>query len=119
MDVRAAAQAQRIFASGDPALRYCLAGANAEWMPPKMLWLKEHEPERYAATATLLEFTDWIAYRLTGTAHAESGHRDAALVLPHTKRRLAAGFLRRDRAARPGRQVSGRHSAVGRNHRRR
>lgn len=66
MDVRAAAQAQRIFASGDPALRYCLAGANAEWMPPKMLWLKEHEPARYAATATLLEFTDWIAYRLTG-----------------------------------------------------
>jgi ribulose kinase len=66
MDVRAAAQAQRIFATGDPALRYCLAGANAEWMPPKMLWLKEHEPERYAATATLIEFTDWIAYRLTG-----------------------------------------------------
>ncbi|HHY57907.1 MAG TPA: xylulose kinase [Chloroflexi bacterium] len=66
MDVRAAAQAQRIFATGDPALRYCLAGANAEWMPPKMLWLKEHEPERYTATTTLLEFTDWIAYRLTG-----------------------------------------------------
>jgi ribulokinase len=66
MDVRAAAQAQRIFATGDPALRYCLAGANAEWMPPKMLWLKENEPERYAATATLIEFTDWIAYRLTG-----------------------------------------------------
>lgn len=66
MDVRAAAQAQRIFATGDPALRYCLAGANAEWMPPKMLWLKEHEPVRYAATATLLEYTDWIAYRLTG-----------------------------------------------------
>ena len=66
MDVRAAAQAQRIFATGNPALRYCLAGANAEWMPPKMLWLKENEPERYAATAHLLEFTDWIAYRLTG-----------------------------------------------------
>lgn len=66
MDVRAAAQAQRIFATGDPALRYCLAGANAEWMPPKMLWLKENEPERYAAAAALLELTDWIAYRLTG-----------------------------------------------------
>lgn len=66
MDVRAAEQAQRIFATGNPALRYCLAGANAEWMPPKMLWLKENEPERYAATACLLEFTDWIAYRLTG-----------------------------------------------------
>ncbi len=66
MDVRAGEQAQRLFASGDPALRYCLAGANAEWMPPKMLWLKEHEPSLYAATDYLLEFTDWIAYRLTG-----------------------------------------------------
>jgi ribulokinase len=66
MDVRAAQQARRIFATGNPALRYCLAGVNAEWMPPKMLWLRENEPERYAATVTLLEFTDWIAYRLTG-----------------------------------------------------
>jgi len=66
MDVRSAAQAQRIYATGHPALRYCLAGVNAEWMPPKMLWLKENEPARYGATATLLEFTDWIAYRLTG-----------------------------------------------------
>ncbi len=66
MDVRAAEQAQRIFATGDPALRYCLAGVNAEWMPPKMLWMKENELERYAAAAHLLEYTDWIAYRLTG-----------------------------------------------------
>lgn len=66
MDVRAAAEAEAIFRSGDPALRYCLAGVNAEWMPPKMCWLKTHEPERYAAMAYLLEYTDWIAYRLTG-----------------------------------------------------
>ncbi|MCB0122641.1 MAG: xylulose kinase, partial [Caldilineaceae bacterium] len=66
MDVRAAAEAARIFQSGDPALRYCLAGVNAEWMPPKMAWLKAHEPERYTAMDYLLEFTDWIAYRLTG-----------------------------------------------------
>ncbi|MEZ4614665.1 MAG: FGGY family carbohydrate kinase [Caldilineaceae bacterium] len=66
MDVRAAEQAERIFAGGHQALRYCLAGVNAEWMPPKLLWLKEHEPERYAATEYLLEYTDWIAYRLTG-----------------------------------------------------
>jgi ribulokinase len=66
MDVRAAAEARAIFATGDPALRYCLAGVNAEWMPPKMLWLKQNEPETYAQTAVLLEYTDWIAYRLTG-----------------------------------------------------
>jgi ribulokinase len=66
MDVRAAEQARRVFATGDEALRYCLAGANAEWMPPKMLWFKEHEPDLYAATDVLLEYADWIAYRLTG-----------------------------------------------------
>lgn len=66
MDVRAAEQARRVFATGDPALRYCMAGANAEWMPPKMLWFKQNEPELYARMDYLLEFTDWIAYRLTG-----------------------------------------------------
>jgi ribulokinase len=66
MDVRAGEQARRVFATGDDSLRYCLAGANAEWMPPKMLWFKQNEPDLYAATDYLLEYTDWIAYRLTG-----------------------------------------------------
>lgn len=66
MDVRAASQANRIFATDNEALRYTLAGLSAEWMPPKMLWLKEQEPERYHQTTTLLEYADWIAYRLTG-----------------------------------------------------
>ena len=66
MDVRAADQAARIFASGDDALRYSLAGVNAEWMPPKALWLAEQEPQIYNQADRLLEFTDWIAYRLTG-----------------------------------------------------
>lgn len=66
MDVRAADQARRIFESGHAALRYSLAGVNAEWMPPKMLWLKENEPETYADAEVLVEYTDWIAYKLTG-----------------------------------------------------
>lgn len=66
MDVRANEQALRIFETGHPALRYCLAGVNAEWMPPKMLWLKENEPETWAAADVLMEYTDWIAYKLTG-----------------------------------------------------
>lgn len=66
MDVRATEQAARIFATGDEALRYSLAGVSAEWFPAKLLWLKEHEPETYAAADYLIEFTDWIAYKLTG-----------------------------------------------------
>lgn len=66
MDVRAAQQAQRITATEHPALKFCLSGVSAEWMPPKTLWLKEHQPDLYEQTHTLLEYTDWLAFRLTG-----------------------------------------------------
>ncbi len=66
MDVRASRQAARIFATGHAALRYCLGGVSAEWMPSKMLWLKAHEPATYADTDRLIEYTDWLVYRLTG-----------------------------------------------------
>src|SRR5262249_39145330 len=66
MDVRATEQAARIFETDNEWLRYSLAGVSAEWMPAKMLWLKKHEPETYQQTRYLLEYTDWIAYCLTG-----------------------------------------------------
>jgi len=70
MDVRAAEQAQRIHstmqAKDHPALHYSPNGLAAEWMLGKMLWLREHEPEVYANTAHIVEFTDWLAYILTG-----------------------------------------------------
>ncbi|CAN5745593.1 FGGY-family carbohydrate kinase [soil metagenome] len=65
MDVRASEQATRIYATGHAALRYCLSGVSAEWMPAKLLWLRENEPEIYDQADTLIEYTDWIAYRLT------------------------------------------------------
>ncbi|MCX6047981.1 MAG: FGGY-family carbohydrate kinase [Chloroflexi bacterium] len=65
MDVRASEQANRIYATGHAALRYCLSGVSAEWMPAKLLWLRENEREIYDQTDTLIEYTDWIAYRLT------------------------------------------------------
>jgi ribulose kinase len=66
IDVRATEQATRIFETGHEALRYSLAGVSAEWMPAKTLWLKECEPEIYAASDYLIEYTDWLAYKLTG-----------------------------------------------------
>jgi FGGY-family pentulose kinase len=66
MDVRATRQAERIFHSGHEALRYSLAGVSAEWMPAKALWLKENEPDLFEQTAYFIEYTDWLAYRLTG-----------------------------------------------------
>jgi ribulokinase len=66
MDVRAADQAERVFATGHPALRYSLAGCNAEWMLPKVMWVAENEPEIYAQTYNICEMTDYLIYRLTG-----------------------------------------------------
>ena len=67
MDIRAADQARRIAATGDPALKYNgFANVSAEWMPCKALWLKENEPEVYVAAQHICEYCDWIMYRLTG-----------------------------------------------------
>lgn len=67
MDVRAADQARRISACGHPRLKYNGFGnVSAEWMPCKVLWLKENEPEIYARSAYVGEFIDWATHRLTG-----------------------------------------------------
>ena len=67
MDVRAADQARRIAASGHPALKYNGYGnVSAEWLPCKVLWLKENEPETYRQARHIGEFIDWLTYRLTG-----------------------------------------------------
>jgi FGGY-family pentulose kinase len=67
MDVRAAGQARRIAASGHPALKYNGYGnVSAEWMPCKLLWLKENEPETYRRAAHVGECIDWLTHRLTG-----------------------------------------------------
>ncbi len=66
MDVRSAPQARRIAETGDAALKYNgFAKVSAEWMPCKALWLKENEPEVYAAAEHICEYVDWLTYRLT------------------------------------------------------
>ena len=69
MDVRAGAEADAVLATGDPAL--CVNGAgqgpvSAEWMIPKALWLKRHEPELFARAHTICEYQDFLTWRLTG-----------------------------------------------------
>jgi FGGY-family pentulose kinase len=67
MDVRAAGQARRIAASGHPALKYNGYGSvSAEWLPCKVLWLKENAPETYRHARHIGEFVDWLTHRLTG-----------------------------------------------------
>lgn len=67
MDVRSGEQARRIANSGDPALRVNGYGpVSAEWMAPKALWLKEHEPENFGAATYVCEYQDYLNHKLTG-----------------------------------------------------
>lgn len=66
MDTRASAQARRMSQCGDLALARCRAGVSAEWMIPRILWIKENQPELFARTRWFVEMADYIAYRLSG-----------------------------------------------------
>lgn len=69
MDVRAHAEADAALATGDAALAINGAGqgpVSAEWMIPKALWLKRHEPATFDAAHTICEYQDFLTLRLTG-----------------------------------------------------
>lgn len=71
MDVRASQEAAEITRTGDPFLQVNGNGrtpVQAEWMIPKALWLKRHEPDMYSQAATIYEYQDHLNYLLTGRA---------------------------------------------------
>ncbi|MBI5832444.1 MAG: hypothetical protein HZB16_09075 [Armatimonadetes bacterium] len=66
MDVRSVAQAERVTATGHDQLKYVSGVESAEWMLPKAMWLKEHQPEIWAEADLVIECQDWLLHRLTG-----------------------------------------------------
>jgi FGGY-family pentulose kinase len=67
MDVRAADQARRIGESDHPARKYNGGGpVSAEWLPSKLLWLKEREHDTYTQARHIVDAPDWATFRLTG-----------------------------------------------------
>ncbi|MFN7222651.1 MAG: FGGY-family carbohydrate kinase [Paracoccaceae bacterium] len=69
MDVRAHREAAEIAACGDPALRLNGGGAgpvSPEWMLPKALWIKRHQPDLWNRAAMVGEYQDFLTLRLTG-----------------------------------------------------
>ena len=67
MDQRAYREADEISATNDPVLRYVSGRVSPEWMLPKALWLLRHEPEVFERAARVVECTDWMMHRLTGS----------------------------------------------------
>ena len=59
MDVRAQQEA-------DELLERTGEFYSAEWMPPKLAWLKRNEKDNYDRAEVFCEYQDWLAYKLTG-----------------------------------------------------
>ncbi|KAJ9524594.1 hypothetical protein QJQ45_024192 [Haematococcus lacustris] len=69
MDMRSAAEAACLASSRHPSLRVNSGGhgpVSAEWMIPKAMWIRRHEPHIWDKAATICEFQDFINLRLTG-----------------------------------------------------
>ena len=66
MDHRAGAEATAINATGDRALAYVGGRVSVEMELPKVLWLRRHHPDRYAATRRLFDLADYLVWRSTG-----------------------------------------------------
>ena len=69
MDVRASEEAAAVLATGDARLRLNGDGTgpvSAEWMIPKALWIRRHEPDVYRQAHTICEYQDYLTLRLTG-----------------------------------------------------
>jgi ribulose kinase len=66
MDQRAFREAEQVSSPADPSLCYVAGVVSPEWMLPKALWLKRHEPAVYSRAERLVECTDWFMFRLTG-----------------------------------------------------
>ncbi len=74
MDQRAAAEADELSSTSDPALKYVSGRLSPEWMLPKALWLKRHEPDNYRRADQLIEGTNWLVHRLTGEWSLSTNH---------------------------------------------
>jgi len=66
MDQRAHEEAAEIAATRHPRLHYAGSTLSAEWMLPKALWLKRHEPRVFGRADLIVEGIDWLTHRLTG-----------------------------------------------------
>ncbi|MGU3500333.1 FGGY-family carbohydrate kinase [Mycobacterium sp. C31M] len=49
-----------------PILEWSGGSDAAEWLVPKAMWLRTHEPDTYRAAARIVEAVDYVTFRLTG-----------------------------------------------------
>jgi ribulokinase len=67
MDNRSVAQAEKINKTGHDLLKYCGGEVSVEWLVPKMMWLKDNQPEIFKEALHIVEAQDYLNYYLTGS----------------------------------------------------
>ena len=67
MDHRATEQAERINTTGHPVLDFVGGRISPEMQTPKLLWLKEHMPEQFAAAGHFFDLPDYLTWIATGS----------------------------------------------------
>ncbi|OTA17622.1 glycerol kinase [Xenorhabdus vietnamensis] len=67
MDHRAGKEANSINLTNDPTLRHVGGEVSVEMALPKILWLKNHFPQRYHAAWRFFDLADFLVWKATGS----------------------------------------------------
>ena len=96
-DNRASAEAARMReVFGDAAIHRRTGHLPAAFhIAPKLLWLRQHEPEAWRKAALVLQPRDWIGLALTGQVATDGTHAAATLVFGLRERQWDEAILRR------------------------
>lgn len=79
---------------GEDRLREWVANAALEGFTlPKVLWLRTHEPERFARLDKVVLAKDYIRYRLTDTLASEPSDASGTLMYDTARRRWSAEIM--------------------------
>lgn len=66
MDCRAEAESRETARLDHPVMRHCGGSDAVEWLVPKAMWLKRHQPEIWARAEVICEALDYVNHDLTG-----------------------------------------------------
>jgi xylulokinase len=91
-DSRATAEAQQITARAGAEQLIAVTGKPAvpAYTAPKLLWIKVHEPDRFAAVERILLPKDYLRWRLTGVVATDPSDASNTLLFDVTRRRWSA-----------------------------
>jgi xylulokinase len=94
-DQRAQMQAERMAATCGTDAIYRITGhrPSPAYSAPKMLWLRDQQPEIFAAARCFLQPKDYLIYRLTGHFVTDYSDASGTLLFDLTKREWHQSFL--------------------------